>query len=219
MLDAFKVQLSEYQDGDRTIRCRVGPIYIPAELKHIVTGVFGLDNRPQAHSHLRLANSNVELSKPDAFDGNQLASVYGFPSGDGQGQTIALIELGGGFLNSDIQNFFDALKLPRPQVNSASVNGGNNTPILDSGADMEVALDIEVAGAVAPKADIVIYFAPNNDASFLKAILAAVHDQINKPTYQSVGAVLKALGPGNKCLPCINASEQIHHFIVNIWHK
>jgi len=36
-------------------------------------------------------------------------------------------------------------------------------------------LDIEVIGALAPKADIVVYFAPNTDAGFLDAISDAAH--------------------------------------------
>ena len=47
-------------------------------------------------------------------------------------------------------------------------------------------LDIEVAGAVAPKAKIVVYFAPNTDAGFLDAIASAVHDTVNKPSVISI---------------------------------
>ena len=36
-------------------------------------------------------------------------------------------------------------------------------------------LDIEVAGALAPKASIVVYFAPNTDRGFLDAVATAVH--------------------------------------------
>ena len=36
-------------------------------------------------------------------------------------------------------------------------------------------LDIEVIGALAPKADILVYFAPNTDAGFLDAIINASH--------------------------------------------
>ncbi|HCN23357.1 MAG TPA: peptidase S53, partial [Arthrobacter bacterium] len=39
----------------------------------------------------------------------------------------------------------------------------------------EVLLDIEVVGALAPKADILVYFAPNTDAGFLDAIINASH--------------------------------------------
>lgn len=196
MYNAFKVHVFETKVGDNVIRNRVGPIFIPSELAQIVTGVFGLDNRPQAMSHLRLGTSFEvsEHAKPDAFDGQQLAAIYNFPVSDGKGQTIALIELGGGYLNTDIRSFFTSLNLPVPNVRSVSVNGGRNIPILDMAADTEVALDIQVAGAVSPGANIVVYFAPNDDQSFLQAVLAAIHDDINKPSIISIswGAAEKA---------------------------
>lgn len=186
MYNAFKVRVFEtHVEGD-VLRSRVGPIFIPIELIGIVTGVFGLDNRPQALSHLRLGGTFEAHAKPNAFDGDQLAGIYDFPVSNGRGQTIALIELGGGYLHTDIKKFFTSLNLPVPNVRSVSVNGGRNVPILDRGADTEVALDIEVAGAVAPGADIVVYFAPNNDQSFLKAVLAAIHDEINRPSIISI---------------------------------
>jgi kumamolisin len=47
-------------------------------------------------------------------------------------------------------------------------------------------LDIEVAAAVAPKAHIVVYFAPNTDQGFLDAITTAIHDKTNKPSVISI---------------------------------
>jgi kumamolisin len=47
-------------------------------------------------------------------------------------------------------------------------------------------LDIEVAGAVAPGAKMVVYFAPNTAQGFLRAINQAVHDNVNKPTVISL---------------------------------
>ena len=47
-------------------------------------------------------------------------------------------------------------------------------------------LDIEVAGAVAPGARIVVYFAPNTDQGFLDAITTAIHDTTNAPTIVSI---------------------------------
>jgi kumamolisin len=49
-----------------------------------------------------------------------------------------------------------------------------------------VMLDIEVAGAVAPDAKIVVYFAPNTDAGFLDAIHQAVMGKRNKPSVISI---------------------------------
>ena len=48
-------------------------------------------------------------------------------------------------------------------------------------------LDIEVIGAIVPKATIVVYFSPNlTDADFSDAVLAAVHDTVNKPSVISI---------------------------------
>src|SRR5206468_1951640 len=39
----------------------------------------------------------------------------------------------------------------------------------------EVLLDIEVVGALAPAAEVLVYFAPNTDAGFLDAVATAAH--------------------------------------------
>ena len=59
-----------------------------------------------------------------------------------------------------------------------------NTPGGD--ADGEVMLDIEVVGAVAPGAKIVVYFAPNTDQGFVDAISQAVHDTTRNPSLISI---------------------------------
>jgi len=71
-------------------------------------------------------------------------------------------------------------------VTSVSVDGGVNKPLVDKNADGEVLLDIEVAGAVAPSARIVVYFAPNTDQGFHDAITTAVHDNVKKPSVVSI---------------------------------
>ena len=53
-----------------------------------------------------------------------------------------------------------------------AVNQAGQDP---NGADGEVLLDIEVAGAVAPGAAQVVYFAPNTDQGFVDAVTTAVH--------------------------------------------
>ncbi|HWF61393.1 MAG TPA: S53 family peptidase [Nitrospira sp.] len=47
-------------------------------------------------------------------------------------------------------------------------------------------LDIEVAAAVAPKALIAVYFAPNTDKGFLDAVTKAIHDTTHKPSVISI---------------------------------
>ncbi|HXN49473.1 MAG TPA: protease pro-enzyme activation domain-containing protein, partial [Bryobacteraceae bacterium] len=51
---AFNVELKEYKHPKGNFRGRVGTVSVPTEYANIITGVFGLDNRPQAEPHFRL---------------------------------------------------------------------------------------------------------------------------------------------------------------------
>ncbi len=186
---AFGVTLQQFEHDGGTYRGRTGTISVPADLAGIVEGVFGLDNRPQAKPHfqrhepLRGLNPHVASS----FTPPALAKLYNFPTGlDGSGQCIALIELGGGFRPADLTTYFAGLGLPAPHVKTVLVDHGRNHPTNANSADGEVMLDIEVAAAVAPKATIAVYFAPNTNQGFLDAITTAVHDNVNKPSVISI---------------------------------
>jgi kumamolisin len=192
MNDAFGVQLKEYQHPKGKYRGRTGSVHIPTELQDVIEGVFGLDNRPQAKPHFRRrhpragARANaVNLS----YTPTQVAALYDYPTGvDGTGECIALIELGGGFNPTDLSNYWSQLNLTEtPNVTAVSVGNGSNNPTGDpNGPDGEVMLDIEVSGAIAPGAKIVVYFADNTDAGFLNAITTAVHDTTNNPSVVSI---------------------------------
>lgn len=189
---AFGVKLSGSKDAEgNDIRVREGDIFIPAKLKDIIEGVFGLDNRPVARPMLRLATRGGQVvshaAAPNAFTADQLARIYGFPDGfNGKGQTIAILELGGGYRAKDISKYFKSLGIKKPSVKAVSVDRGKNSPSNANSADGEVMLDIEVAGAVAPGAKIVVYFAPNTDKGFLDMITKALHDTHNKPSVISI---------------------------------
>jgi kumamolisin len=158
--------------GEVEHRYREGELSLPAALAGAVVAVLGLDNRPQARANLRAARASATSYTPP-----QLAKIYNMPAGtDGTGQTLAIIELGGGFGTSDLQTYFSGIGLAVPSVTAVGVDGATNKPGQDpTGADGEVLLDIEVAGAIAPKASFVVYFAPNTDAGFLDAISTAAH--------------------------------------------
>jgi kumamolisin len=158
-------------------RYREGSLRLPAELAGVVLAVLGLDDRPQARPYIRYAATPAAAAAATSYTPVQVAGFYQFPAGtDGTGQTIAIIELGGGFAASDLDAYFSGLGIPVPAVTAASVDGAVNQPGQDpSGADGEVLLDIEVAGAVAPGARQVVYFAPNTDQGFADAVLAAIH--------------------------------------------
>jgi kumamolisin len=165
-------------------RGRSGPLTVPSELAGVITGVFGIDERPQARPHLRRSAS---AAAAQSYTPPQVAAAYAFPTGvDGSGQTAAILELGGGFSQTDLDTYFRGLGLTPPSVSAASVDGGENSPGTDPNADGEVMLDIEVLGSVAPGAKIVVYFAPNTDQGFIDAVSTAVHDTTNKPSVVSI---------------------------------
>ena len=183
---AFGVSLKIYAYPAGTYRGRTGPVRIPAELAAVVEGVFGLDNRPVAKRH---GSRSHAAANARPLTGAEVAKLYNFPSGfDGSGQTIGIIELGGGYRPSDLDAYFSSLGLSPPTVIPMSVDGGTNAPSSASSADAEVVLDIEVAGAAAPGAKFVVYFAPNDAASngFLDALSKAVHDTENNPSVISI---------------------------------
>ncbi len=190
LCSAFDVRLALYKHQDGTYRGRTGPVHIPSELFSIIQGVFGLDNRPQAKPHFRRRKDNGLGSSAGqvSYEPTQLANIYDFPVGlDGSGQCIGIIELGGGYSESDLKSYFAKIGLSAPKVSAVSVDGASNSPAgSPDGPDGEVMLDIEVAGSIAPQASIAVYFAPNTDAGFLDAINAAVHDNVNKPSVLSI---------------------------------
>jgi kumamolisin len=174
--------------GDVRHRYRTGSLSVPAQLSGVITAVLGLDDRPQARPQFRRGPSFGSRATQDQEDGQraapaasgvpltapQVASFYQFPAGtDGTGQTVAIIELGGGYTASDLSTYFSGLGLPVPSVTAVGVEGGSNSP--GQSADGEVELDIEVVGGVAPGAVQVVYFGTNTDQGFIDAISQAVH--------------------------------------------
>ncbi len=194
---AFGATLTTSEIDGCPYRTREGAIQIPAELSGAIEAVFGLDNRPQAKPHFRVGKSApaetsaggtfVPRAGGTSYTPVQVAEAYGLPAGaSASGQTIGIIELGGGYRPADITAYFKSLGLTPPAVKAVSVDKGKNKPTTASGADGEVMLDIEVAGAVAQGAKIVVYFAPNTDQGFIDAISTAVHDTVNKPSVISI---------------------------------
>lgn len=192
MNDAFNVTLQMYDHPSGAYRGRTGAVEIPAELGGVIVGVFGLDNRPQAEPHLRVIHEQGggwhSAQQGVSYLPTQVAKLYDFPTNvNGQGECIAIIELGGGYKTTDLSAYFKGLGITEPQISSVSVGGAHNAPTGSvDGPDGEVMLDIEVAGAVAPGAQIAVYFCKNTDAGFLQGITTAIHDTVRKPSVVSI---------------------------------
>jgi len=173
---AFGVDLGTYESPTETYRGREGAVYLPADLAALVEGVFGLDNRRMAN---RVAGGSPG---PSSLAPRQVAQLYNFPlSADASNQTIAILELGGGFrvnpagVAPDIQAYFMSQGLTPPNLFPIPVSGAKNSPGSNSLDDLEVALDIEVTGAVAEGANLAVYFTHATEFGWTQGISMAVH--------------------------------------------
>lgn len=152
MQRAFGIALNRQATEVGTFRLREGEIPLPEELAPHVVAVLGLDNRPQAKPHFRVATpraGNVSYTPV------QVAQFYGFPANaSAKGQTIGLLELGGGFQETDISAYFQTLGLPAPTVTAVSVNvpaaptstGGRGVPDVAGDADPTTGYTVRVDG-------------------------------------------------------------------------
>jgi len=196
---AFGVYLANYEHPGGAFRGRTGPIYIPAGLQQTIQGVFGFDNRPQARPHFRCHKLKEGQAKrprrggardttQNGYTPPQVAQLYNFPAGtDGTGQCIGILEFGGGYNTNDLNTYFQQLGMSTPSITAVSVDGVTNQP--DPGQDSpdtEVMLDIEVAGSVAPGANMVVYFSNFTEQGWVDALTTAVHDSVHNPSVLSI---------------------------------
>lgn len=180
---AFGTELHHYEQDGFVCRGREGALHLPSDIVDRVDAVLGLDTSPIATPKIV---PHRGPTPPQGFLPNEVVTLYGFSDLDASGQCIAIIELGGGFTAADNQAAFKAMALDLPDIVAVGVDGGTNNPSDTSGANGEVALDIQVAGGVAPGAKIAVYFAPNTSQGFIDAISQAVHDETNKPSVISI---------------------------------
>jgi len=183
----FRANVVRYSGGGATWMSRVGALRLPAALSPMVVDVFGFDQCPMTrHDAFPLARE-TKRTVDRAFTAPELADWYAYPEADGQGQTVGVIALGGGYRESDLRAYFKGLKLPQPRFTAVSVLGAHNDPTGRSAQmDGEVGGDIQTVGALVPGAHIVVYFAPNTERGFVAAVAHAVHDQKWKPSVLSI---------------------------------
>ena len=189
MENAFQVKLFDYAHPSGNYRGRVGRVHVPAEVQGIVQGVFGLDDRRVArrrrHPISDTAHAKAISSAPSSwYTPAQLASHYNFPPGDGSGQTVGLLEFGGGYFASDLQHFCTLAGVSVPKVVTISTDGTSTSA--KDGAEGEVMLDVEVVAGICPKATIAIYFAQFTEQGWITVLDAAMQDKTNNPGVLSV---------------------------------
>ena len=168
---AFAVRLGHYEHSDGWYRGHAGPVSVPKALHGVVEAVGGLDTRPVASPCLRPLTGSAATAS--IFTVSQVAEIYELPEGlDGAEQTVGIIELGGGYQTSDLDSFFSTMNLATPKISSY----GPNLPTKTGLADVEVTLDLEIFGALAPKAEMAVYFGTNTQQGFIDTVQDALTD-------------------------------------------
>lgn len=187
MNEAFAVELGRYESPVGRYRGREGPVHLPGDVADVVVGVFGLDNRPMA----RRASNGTSPPGASTLTPPQVAKLYNFPAGSAAGQTIGILEFGGGYDLTDISAFFSGLQQTTPNIQAVSVDGVTNSPIGNPKSyDGEVVLDIDVAGSVGIGANIAVYFAPLTEQGWADAITTAVLESAGLPAGWAAPSVL-----------------------------
>jgi kumamolisin len=206
---AFGVKMSMYHHSrtQTKFRCPESDIQIPKKLASAIAAVFGLNDMPVVVRHTartlrRSAASSPQDQFPGTFFPNEVAQLYNFPPTQGQGQRVAILEFGGGFDPAVLASYFTnqiGLSTP-PSVNAIPVLGTKMQ--LKSDATVEVYLDIEVVGAMAPQATIDVFFAPWTGQGFYNAITQAIHNDDYAAVSISYGLDEDLAGsPGNEAWP------------------
>jgi kumamolisin len=89
---AFAVKLNDYQYERGKYRSHDGAVYLPSGVARYVQAVVGLTDRPVRAVHFSTARrrSPADPANTKPLTPQQVATLYGFPPGDGSGQTIGL---------------------------------------------------------------------------------------------------------------------------------
>lgn len=109
----------------------------------------------------------------------QVAKHYDFPLAelDGEGQTVAIISLGGKLNLAELRSDFKTMRVPMPKLKLKDIDAKNISDKQNNGPTDETHLDLEVIGTICSEAKITIYRAPNDGGpGFTAAIEAAIAD-------------------------------------------
>jgi len=165
---AFNTQINTYQLGARTFYANAAAPAVPASISPLIASISGLDNSVQYQPLYQLQASRHQRTTRAAsgptsgYGPKDLAGAYdAAPLQNanflGDNQTIALFELDG-YQQSDVNQYFQYYNLGAPHINNVLVDGASGAA--GQGA-IEVELDIEIAAAMAPHANQLVYEAPN----------------------------------------------------------
>ena len=180
---AFSTQINNYQLGNQTFYANATPPIVPGSISQLITSIGGLDNSTQYQPLLTRSahlshNDRTSMSGPTAgFGPKDLSGAYDMTplqnSGMlGDNQTVALFELDG-YQPSDVAQYFANYGIATPNISNVLVDNYNGAA--GQGA-IEVELDIEVVGGIAPHANQIVYEGPNTTQGLNDTYNQIVHD-------------------------------------------
>ncbi len=114
-----------------------------------------------------------------AYGFDQITFSGGTVAGDGSGTTIAIVDaFDDPNIANDLKQFDLRFGLPDPTFTKVNQTGGSTPPTANAGWASEIALDVEWAHAIAPKANILLVEATDNSYANL---FAAVRYAASQP--------------------------------------
>ncbi|MDX1667574.1 MAG: S53 family peptidase [Saprospiraceae bacterium] len=181
MEKAFQVELFDHQylderrDYEKKVLGHNGKISVPEHMTDLIACVIGLANIPHQHQAPsgNRGRTVPSFSAATGYPGQWFADYYNFPESQlGKGQEIVIIAGGGGFEQEDFDHYFEDIGLDStPKINTEVITGPGSQPGQNWMFDYELATDCQVAGAVAPEADITVCFTENDTFGFSSALL------------------------------------------------
>ncbi len=168
----FQTQIDEYQFRNRRFYANATPPDVPTSINRLISSIGGLDNSQhyQPFSH-QLAGSQAAqhasgrartASNAPGLAPTDIARAYTIAPLQNNGilgeqQTIALFELDG-YQPGDVAQYFASYGIDQPRISTVPVDHFNGSAGMGA---VETELDIEIAGSIAPHANILVYEGPN----------------------------------------------------------
>ncbi len=180
-IEAFGASVAMFEDsGGYRFRHRTGSLHAPREIAALLHGVFGFHQWPRSQRLESLQRHETPLSAVET------AERYRFPQATGRGQTIAILQFRGEFREDDFARCMQAQRVSVQQPHVKRLDDASLVHKVETVKDLEAALDVQIAAALAPDARVVLYQAPDDERGFLDALRAAIFDEEMRPSIISV---------------------------------
>jgi kumamolisin len=202
---AFSVSLQNFRiRGVNASNGRPGPMTtvhgsirdprVPSSIGSPILAILGLSNYAP-FSSTAVAATGHRLNRTSAAAGSGIPAGNGLAPQDfvndynlspleshgaqGQGETVGIVTLASLDPNVPLAFWNNVLGLNEPasRLKIVTVDGGAGAISTTNGSE-ESDLDVEQSGAIAPKANVRVYVAPNSDPGFADGFFAAASDNI-----------------------------------------